>query len=134
MTSSPPASEPFTGKRYERLKAWQACHHLVLGTYRLTAKWPSDERYGLTAQARRAAFSAAANIAEGAAKRGPKEFRRFLDIAIGSLAELSYILLLADELKLPSELLPEASALCDQAGRVTWGLYREISRRAASAG
>jgi len=133
MTSNPPASEPFPGKRYERLKAWQACHQLVLATYSLTAKWPSDERYGLTAQARRAAFSAAANIAEGAAKRGPKEFRRFLDISIGSLAELSYIFLLAEELKLPSELLPEAVASCNQAGRITWGLYREIAKRAASS-
>ena len=72
------------GKRHERLKAWNACHDLVLEIYRKTSGWPVRERYGLTAQARRAAYSAAANIAEGSAKRGGAEFRRFLDISLGS--------------------------------------------------
>lgn len=131
MTTTSQEKIAYIGKRYERLKAWQACHDLALSTYRVTAKWPIEERYGLVSQARRAAFSAAANIAEGAAKRGPKEFRRFLDIAIGSLAELSYILLLAAELGLPSpESIPETAALCDHASRLTWGLYRVVAKRA----
>lgn len=125
---------PYTGKRYERIKAWQACHDLALSTYRATARWPADERYGLTSQARRAAVSAAANIAEGAAKRGPREFRRSLDTAVGSLAELSYLLGLAKDLGLSSgELLPETVALCDHASRVTWGLYRAVATKAATA-
>jgi four helix bundle protein len=53
--------------------------------------------YGLTSQVRRAGYSASANIAEGAAKRGPREFRRFLDISVGSLAELSVGLRLAKD-------------------------------------
>src|SRR5207249_1077593 len=75
---------------YERLKAWQECHKLVLETYRVTKAFPREELYGLTSQARRAAFSAAVNIVEGSAKRGVGEYRRFLDISIGSLAELGY--------------------------------------------
>ena len=75
---------------YERLKAWQECHKLVLETYRATRSFPREELYGLTSQTRRAAFSAAANIVEGSAKHGAREYRRFLDIAIGSLAELGY--------------------------------------------
>src|SRR6266567_9367315 len=74
-------------KRYERLEAWQAAHHLVLLTYRFTKDFPREELYGLTSQARRAAFAVAANIVEGSAKKGPREFRRFLDIAVGSVAE-----------------------------------------------
>src|SRR2546425_6683530 len=73
---------------YERLKAWQECHRLVLETYRATRSFPREELYGLTSQTRRAAFSDAANIVEGSAKHGAREYRRFLDITIGSLAEL----------------------------------------------
>ena len=123
----------YRGKRYERLTAWQACHDLVLSVYRLTEGWPDRERFGMIAQARRAAFSAAANVAEGAAKRGPREFRRFLDISLGSLAELSYTLRLARELNFAGrEELGEAEALCDHAGRLTWGLYRVVAARSES--
>ena len=78
----------------------------------------------------RAAYSAAANIAEGAAKRGSAEFRRFLDISLDSLSELSYILLLARDLTyLKAEEWGEIEALRDHAGRLTWGLYRSVSGR-----
>ena len=60
----------------------------MLETYRATRSFPREELYGLTSQMRRAAFSAAANIVEGSAKHGAREYRRFLDITIGSLAEL----------------------------------------------
>ena len=87
-------------KRYESLEAWQAAHQLVLLTYRVTKIFPREELYGLTSQARRAAFSVAANIAEGSAKKGPREFRRYLDIAVGSLSELAYIFRLVKDLEL----------------------------------
>ena len=107
---------------FKNLLAWQSCHQLVLAVYRVTASWPADERYGLIAQARRAAYSAAANIAEGSAKRGPREFRRFLDISLGSLAELCYLILLARDLGLIAEEAAEAlETQRDEAGRITWG-------------
>ncbi len=85
------------------------------------------EQYGLISQARRASYSASANIAEGSAKRGSREFRRFLDISLGSLSELCYILLLARDLGyLKPEEWGEIEALRDHAGRLTWGLYRAI--------
>jgi four helix bundle protein len=117
---------------YQRLHAWKTCHHLALTTYRATQAFPKCELYGLTSQMRRAAFSAPANIAEGSAKRGPKEFRRFLDTALGSLAELSYAILFARELGYLSE--PDWKELDDLrnvAGKLTWGLYRLISERGA---
>jgi four helix bundle protein len=118
------------GKRHERLKSWSACHDLTLAIYRVSQKWPSREMYGLTSQARKAAYSAAANIAEGSAKRGNAEFRRFLNISLGSLAELSYILLLARDLEyLKREEWGEIEALRDHAGRLTWGLYRSLERK-----
>jgi four helix bundle protein len=77
---------------YERFEAWRATHELALEVYRITDIWPKSERYELTSQTRRAALSAATNIAEGAANHGQSEFRRYLDIARGSLSELSYLL------------------------------------------
>jgi len=54
---------------YERLKAWQSCHQLTIATYRITNSFPKSELYGLVSQMRRAAFSAAANLAEGSGTR-----------------------------------------------------------------
>ena len=115
---------------YERFSAWQLCHQLVLKVYRATAKLPASERYGLASQARRSAFSAAANIVEGSAKRGNREFRRFLDISIGSLAELGYTLRVVRDLEYLSA--KEYSAifeLREQAAKATWGLYRSMGKR-----
>jgi four helix bundle protein len=85
----------------------------------------------LSDQARRAAFSAAANIVEGVAKRGPREFRRFLDMSLGSLAELAYILMLVRDLgDITSAKWGELEALRDHAGQLTWGLYAAIDRKA----
>jgi four helix bundle protein len=114
-------------KPYERLKAWTASHGLVIAIYRATATWPRTEQYGLTSQARRSAFSAAANIVEGSARRGPREFRRFLDIALGSLAELAYIVYLADELGfVQPEERKNLDQLREHADRLTWGLYQAV--------
>jgi four helix bundle protein len=73
---------------HERLAAWQHCHATTLLVYRISGAWPTSERYNLTAQVRRAAVSAPTNIAEGCATKGKCEFRRYLDITIGSLSEV----------------------------------------------
>ncbi len=115
---------------YEKFDAWKACHALVLAVYGATKRFPSDERFGLTSQVRRAAISAAANIAEGAAKRGQREFRRYLDIAVGSLSELCYTLRLAHELELLSrDAWEHLEQLRSSASRLTWKLYESMGRR-----
>ena len=112
---------------HERIEAWQAAHTLTLEVYRATDRFPATERYGLTSQLRRAAVAIPANLVEGAAKRGRREFRRFLDIALGSLAELTYLLRLAQELGyLDTEIWTSLDQLRDRAGKLTWGLYRAI--------
>jgi four helix bundle protein len=116
-------------KPFERLEAWRSAHELVLLTYSVTRSFPREELYGLTSQARRAAFSVAANIAEGSAKRGPREFRRYLDIAVGSLSELAYIFRLARDLGYVEEpKWTDLDAKRDRVGQLTWGLYRSIRR------
>jgi four helix bundle protein len=114
---------------YEKFQAWQIAHELALEIYRITDDWPKEERFGLTIQLRRAALSAPTNIAEGAAKRGNREFRRFLDIALGSLSEVSYLLRFRRdrELLTPDSWL-ELETLRNRTGQLTWRLYQSISR------
>jgi four helix bundle protein len=119
---------------YERIRAWERCHELCVAVYKVTNSWPSGERFGLTSQARRAAHSAAANIAEGSAKRGSREFRRYLDISLGSLSELSYTLLLAKDLKiLPETDWVRLEGLHRNAGGMTWLLYKSLSVKKVTA-
>jgi four helix bundle protein len=120
---------------HERLKAWQATHRLVLAWYRVTDGFPVREKYGLTAQIRRSAFSAGANIAEGAAKSSPRDFARFLDIALGSLGELEYAQRLAADLAyLVDENLKEIGELQASAGRLTRRLHQAIVARGKAVG
>jgi four helix bundle protein len=106
---------------------------VVLSVYRTTEAWPNREQYGLTSQARRAAFSIAANIAEGVAKRGEREFRRFLDIAIGSSSELCYVLRVALDLGLLSESKwEELEKQRNAAGKLLWRLYLTARGRSSA--
>lgn len=115
---------------FERLDAWHRCHELSLAVYVATRKWPTEERFGLGSQTRRAAVSAEANIAEGAAKRGRPEFRRYLDIALGSLSELACLLRLAADLGLLDERdRDHLNQIRKQASQVT-RLYQAMARQA----
>ncbi len=118
---------------FERFAAWRVGYDLTLKVYETTDAFPSHERFGLVSQMRRAAFSVVANIAEGAAKRGPREFARFLDIAVGSLTELEVALRLARDRKyLSSDACTELEALRSHAGILTWRLYCAMRRRSRS--
>jgi four helix bundle protein len=85
-------------QRFTDLKVWQRSHALVLDLYRVTARFPVDERFGLTAQLRRAVLSVPTNIAEGSKRQGSQEYARFLNIAEGSLAEAEYLLMVSRDL------------------------------------
>ena len=112
---------------YERFDAWRLCHKLTLFVYAKTRNFPNTERYGLTAQVRRAAFSTAANIVEGSTRRGSAEFRRFLDISRGSLAEVHYTMRMAKDLKiLPMSDWTKFEELHRETAIVTWKLYASL--------
>jgi four helix bundle protein len=83
---------------YRQLKVWQSGIQLVKSVYVLSQKFPKDELYGLTSQMRRAVVSIPANIAEGHARDSTKEFLHHISIALGSLAELETMFVLAQEL------------------------------------
>lgn len=83
---------------HKDLDVWKLGIQIVKDIYAETAKFPQGEMYGLTSQLRRAAVSIPANIAEGAARNGKKEFIQFLYVALGSLSEIETLLIIAGDL------------------------------------
>ena len=83
---------------YRNIKAHQLADRLVVEVYKVSREFPKDEMYGLTSQLRRAAVSVPANIAEGASRQHKKDCLQFLYISRGSLAEVGYLLELANKI------------------------------------
>jgi four helix bundle protein len=124
----------YTMATHEALRAWQLCHKLALAVYGATDEWPRSERYELTSQARKAGHSAAANIAEGWAKHGSRELCRYLNISLGSLAELGYTMRLAhDRGILTGQAWSELDKLRGASEAITWRLYKAVKTRSGGA-
>jgi four helix bundle protein len=85
-------------RNYRDLLAWQKAMALVKSVYEVTREFPRTERFTLTDQVRRAAISVPSNVAEGQARRSPREFAHYVRLALGSLAELDTQLVIAREL------------------------------------
>ena len=119
---------------FRDLRAWREAKVLVLLSRNAIRKLPQDERFALGDQWRRAAYSVALNIAEGASKRGPREFRRYLDTARGSLHEVEAILELAELLEyLSVQELNALKAARDGCGKLVYELLRKMAKSATSA-
>jgi four helix bundle protein len=102
--------------KFEKLDVWREAIEFSDMVYRLTTKFPPDERFGLTQQLRRAAVSVAANIAEGSSRSSSWDFARFVEIAYGSLMESVSHAAIASRQQLLSE--PEFRSLYDHAERI----------------
>ena len=112
---------------YERFEAWRVAHELALEVFSVSDRWPKSDLYILTSQARRAALSIPSNIAEGVAKQGRREFARYLNIALGSLAELKYLLRFSRDRGLCDDSDWERlGTLTDRTGKLVFGLYRRL--------
>lgn len=112
---------------YRDLLVWQLGMDLVARVYALTRGFPADERFGLTSQARRAAVSVPANIAEGRTRTHRKVYLHHLSIAVGSLSELETHLLIAAKLGyLKQEDVAEALVTTGRLGRMLHGLARRL--------
>ncbi|MDP1736639.1 MAG: four helix bundle protein [Caulobacter sp.] len=119
---------------YRDLLVWRKAMDLAEGAYALGKLMPKAEQFRLTAQLLRAAVSVPANIAEGRARTGRREFLHFLSIASGSLAETETLLMLA----VRSGLLERERALpvfrtAEEVGRMLTALKQNLSRKASAA-
>jgi four helix bundle protein len=83
---------------FHGLVVWQKSHTLTLEVYRITKRFPDDERFGLISQLRRSASSMPANLAEACGRESELEFGRFVQMAMGSASEVEYHVLLAKDL------------------------------------
>ncbi len=115
-------------RKFSQLEVWQESHKLALAIYEVTRGFPSEERFGLVSQMRRAAVSIPANIAEGFKRRGVQEKTRFYNIAEGSLEETKYYLILAKDLDyIPSN--DELLAQTETVGRLLNAFIASTERR-----
>src|ERR1051326_2975681 len=108
---------------YRDLIAWQKGMQLVAAIYKATQSFPREELFGLTSQLRRAAVSVPSNIAEGYARNSRNEFRHFIGLARGSLAEIEIQVEIARMLNLiTDETAKTLLAKTDELGRILAGL------------
>jgi len=115
-------------KSFEDLEVWKKTHQLVLDVYRITGRFPAEEKYSLASQMRRSAISIPANIAEGFKKRSLRHKANFHNIAQGSLEEVRYYVILSKDLNY----LNETRGLLDsttEIGRMLNGLISSLARQ-----
>ncbi len=118
---------------YTKIEAWRLADDLTVAIYEHTRDFPSEERYGLTSQLRRAAYSAPANIAEGSARASQRDYLHFLYIARGSLSESQYFLHLAHRLKyLSDEDAEELTSQARSSAACLCGLIRAVEKQAGT--
>lgn len=90
-------------KDFKNLKIWQKGISLVVDIYRTSQSFPEEEKFGLTSQMRRSSVSIPSNITEGSGRNSDKDFKRFLDISLGSSFELETQIIIAHKLSFLSE-------------------------------
>lgn len=118
-------------RSYRDLLVWQQAMDLSVAIYNLTRPWPKDELYGLTSQARRAAVSICANIAEGYGHETRPSYIQFLRIAQGSLKELETHLIIAQRIELSeSGKIDDLLAQCESVGKLLRLLVRRLEGEA----
>lgn len=114
--------------KYEKLRAWQLAREVAISVFRETEGWPKREWYGLAAHLRKTVISIGSNIVEGQAKRGRAEYRRYVDIAIGSYNEAEFQFRLGKDLGfVPDDRFKTLQARFDELGRCLYGLAKSLN-------
>ena len=115
---------------FQTLEVWKKGHKLVLSLYKATAYFPSEERYGLTSQIRRAGVSVPANIAEGCGHQSEPEFARYLQLAAASATELQYHIILARDLSyLEPERYKELAETVEEIKKMLSAFIKQVRAR-----
>lgn len=112
---------------YKRLKIWENTDKFAHEVYKITSSFPKNGTFGLTSQIRRAALSIPTNIVEGASRKSKKEFLNFLNIAIGSLNEVDYLLYFAlGEKLIEEEKYKSLKNNIESLSRSIWAFYNYL--------
>jgi len=115
------------GDSYRDLVVWQRAIEMTLAIYRLTEEFPPRELYGLSSQLRRAGVSVASNIAEGYSRNSTGEYKQFLGLAKGSIAEVQTQLVIAKALNLgDAKNLAQATALSEEVGKMIYAMLKKL--------
>ncbi len=115
-------------KDHKDLDVWKQSMLLAEDVYALTKEFPSEERFGLSSQIKRAVVSIPSNIAEGAGRKGDKEFIQFLYIALGSLSELETQLILSDRLQFVNSIEIYLNQI-EKIKKMLFGLIRYVNNK-----
>ena len=112
---------------HKKLEVWQSSMDFVIKVYALFEQFPSEEKFGLVAQLRRAAVSIPSNIAEGCSRNSPKETIQHLYFSLGSLSEVETQLILSERLgfvKLDGDIMPTIGEIRD----MLYGVIRFLGK------
>lgn len=116
----------------KELKIWKKVIDLAVEVYEATSHFPTDERFGLTSQSRRAAVSIPSNIAEGAGRNSSKEFANFLGIANGSSFELQTQLIICHKLDLITDPVLESLLIqLDELQKMNYGFQQMLLKKSS---
>ena len=116
---------------YRKLVVWQRAHRFVVIAYQTLATFPTEEKFELTSQLRRALVSIPTNLVEGRSRHSARSFAAFIDISGSSAAEVEYLLLLAHELGyLEATKYRHLAAEIDEIRRMLGALHSQVSTRA----
>ena len=114
----------------EQLRVWNLAMDLVVQVYRVSSRFPADERFGLSQQLRRAAVAIPANIAEGNARNHPREYVQYCHIARGSIAEVKCLLRISLNLRfLAEDEFRALFAAYDYLGKMLQALINQLAKR-----
>lgn len=114
-------------KNFKKLKIWEKGMSIVEAVYQLTKAFPQEERYGLVSQMNRAAVSIPSNISEGSSRDSKKEYKYFLQIALGSCFELETQLLITERLKIAGKpLVEQLKDLIDEEQKMLMSFIKKL--------
>ena len=112
---------------FEKLEAWQHAIEVADSVYKLTRRFPAEERFGLTNQMRRAAVSVSSNLAEGSSRSSRVDFARFVEISTGSVFELvSQAFIAKRPAMLSADDFEQLYGLAERQGRIASGLRSSL--------
>lgn len=113
---------------YRRLTVYEKADQLVLHIYKITSSFSDHEKYGITSQIRRVDVSVVLNLLEGYSRRTKKDFARFLDIAVGSVVEVEYLISLSLRLQyLKQEDYEMLESFRSECGKLLWSYRQKLS-------